>query len=83
MRSPPANRRVDPVPRRRSHEDIEASTAVVPLLERRRLDVDVSTSTSRKAASRRRASAAMSAPGSMAVTEHPSEHPSAASERVA
>jgi hypothetical protein len=41
VRSPPADRRVDPVPRRRRDEDIEASTTVVPLLERRRLDVDV------------------------------------------
>jgi len=41
VRSLPGNRRVDPMPRRCSHEDIEASTAVVPLLERRRLDVDV------------------------------------------
>jgi hypothetical protein len=41
VRSRPANRRVDPVPRRRGHQDIEASTAVVPLLEARRLDGDV------------------------------------------
>lgn len=41
VRSLPANRRVNPVPRRRSHEDIEASTAVVLLLKRRRLDFDV------------------------------------------
>src|SRR5215216_5607882 len=37
VRSPPANRGVDPVPRRRRDEDIEAPTTVVPLLERRRL----------------------------------------------
>ena len=41
VRSPPADRRVDPVPRRRGHEDVEAPAAVVPLLERRRLDLDV------------------------------------------
>jgi len=29
------------VPRRRGHEDIEASAAVIPLLKRRRLDFDV------------------------------------------
>ena len=38
---PPADRRVDPVPRRRGREHVEASTRVVPLLERRRLNVDV------------------------------------------
>jgi hypothetical protein len=74
VRSLPANRRVNPVPRRRSHEDIEASTAVS-----HSSNVDVSTSTLGKEAIRWRASAAMSAPGSTAVTEHPS----AASERVA
>jgi hypothetical protein len=37
----PANRRIDPVPRRRSHEDIEARAVVVPLLKPRRLDFDV------------------------------------------
>jgi hypothetical protein len=41
MRSAPANGRVDPVPRRRGHEDIEAPSAVMPLLERRILDLDV------------------------------------------
>lgn len=40
-RSSPADRRVDPVPGRRSYEDIEPPTAVVPLFERRRLDLDV------------------------------------------
>jgi len=41
MRPAPANGRVDPMPRRRGHEDIEAPPAVVPLLERRILDRDV------------------------------------------
>ena len=37
----PADRRVHPVPRRRGDEDVEAPTAIVPLLEPRRLDRDV------------------------------------------
>src|SRR6266700_2761183 len=41
MRPAPANGRVDPVPRRRGHQDIEAPSAAVPLLERRILDLDV------------------------------------------
>jgi hypothetical protein len=41
VRSLPADRRVDPMPRRGGHEGIEVSAAVVPLLERRRLDFDV------------------------------------------
>ena len=36
MRSAPANGRVDPVPRRRGHQDIEAPSAVVPLNTRLR-----------------------------------------------
>jgi hypothetical protein len=74
VRSPPADRRVDPVPRRRRDEDIEASTTVVPLLERRRLDVDVG-----EAADSMAGECGHLRPGSMAVTEHPS----AANERVA
>jgi hypothetical protein len=74
MRSAPANGRVDPVPRRRGHDDIEAAPAVA-----HSSNVDFSTSTLPKAASRWRASAAIPAPGSTAVTGHPS----AASERVA
>jgi hypothetical protein len=41
MRPAPANGRVNPGPRRRGHEDIEAPSAVIPLLERRILDQDV------------------------------------------
>jgi hypothetical protein len=37
----PANGRVDPVPRRCGHEDIEAAPAVVPFLEHRILDFNV------------------------------------------
>jgi hypothetical protein len=74
VRLPPADRRVDPVPCGGGHEDVEASTTVVPPLK-----VDVSTVTSQKSASRWRASVAIPAPGSMAVTEHPR----AASDRVA
>lgn len=35
VRALPADRRIDPMPRHRSHQDIEVPTAVVPLLERR------------------------------------------------
>jgi hypothetical protein len=41
MRPAPAGGRVDPVPRRRGHQDIEAPAAVVLLLERRRPGLDV------------------------------------------
>ena len=41
MRPLPADRWVDPVPRRGSHQDVESPTAVVPLLERRRFDLHV------------------------------------------
>jgi hypothetical protein len=60
------------VPRRRGHEDVEAPTAVVPVLERRDLDM-------RYVESRRRATSAISTPSSTAVTEQPSS----ARERVA
>jgi hypothetical protein len=40
-RTLPPDRRVDPVPRRCSNEHIEAAAAVVPVLERRGLDIDV------------------------------------------
>jgi hypothetical protein len=41
VRPPPADGRIDPVPRRRRHERVEAPAAVVPLLERGFLDADV------------------------------------------
>lgn len=37
----PADRGIDPVPRFRGNEEVEAPTLVVPLLEGRRLDLDV------------------------------------------
>jgi hypothetical protein len=62
------------VPRRRGRKDIEAAPAVSPLLERRILDLNVAEGGEPLASE-----AAMPAPGSTAVTGHPS----AASERVA
>ena len=41
VRAPPADLRIDPMPRRRGDESIEPASPVVPLLERRYLDLHV------------------------------------------
>ena len=40
VRTAPADRRIDPVPRRRRDQQVEAAAAIVPPLERRLLDGD-------------------------------------------